>query len=195
MASALASRIEHNPYTDLSLGGFFDDRGASRRAGPNPAPYLGRLENVADYEDKLFDVIEKVVPKKDGVEVPEAGYTRFNRGLRQTYTDPDTGSSWEVPGVIVAVTTNVLRTEGVIVDALLGQGEGLDDYSRGLQQAAVTERVLRNEELEQTITDRKQAAGIVTAKDDDAAGVYEKVHPATAPSLELTLSNGSGSTS
>jgi hypothetical protein len=136
-------------------------------------------------------VIENVVPKKDGVEVPEAGYTRFNHGLRQTYTDPVTGSSWEVPGVIVAVTTNVMRTEGVVVDALLGQGEGLDDYSRGLQQAAVAERELRNQELEQTIADRKQVAGIVTAKDDEAADVYEKVHPPTPASLELTVSNGS----
>jgi hypothetical protein len=156
---------------------------------------IGLLENVADHEDKLFNVIERVVPTKDGVPVPEAGYTRFNHGLRQTYTDPVTGSSWDVPGVIVAVTTNVLRTEGVVVDALLGQGEGLDDYSRGLQQAAVTERVLRNQELEQAIAERKQVAGIVTDKDGAAADVYEKVHPPTPASLELTVgTNGNGNT-
>jgi hypothetical protein len=151
---------------------------------------IGLLENIADYEDKLFNVIEEVEPTKGGQPVPEAGYTRFNHSLRQTYTDPVTGSAWEVPGVIVAVTTSVMRTEGVVVDALLGQGEGLDDYSRGLQQAAVGERVLRNQELEQEIADRKLVAKIVTDKDDDAAEVYEKVHPPTPASVAFSVSNG-----
>lgn len=46
---ALATRIQHNPYTDLSLVGFFDDRSASRRPAPNPFPILGRLDEVAAY--------------------------------------------------------------------------------------------------------------------------------------------------
>jgi Bacterial Ig domain len=151
---------------------------------------IGLLENVPDHQDKLFNVIEHVEPTKGGQPVPEAGYLRFNHGLRETYVDAITGSSWDVPGVIVGVTTNVLRTEGVVVDALLGQGEGLDDYSRGLQQAAVGERVLRNKELEQEISDRQLVSKIVTDKDDDAADVYEKVHPPTPATLALTVSNG-----
>lgn len=46
---ALATRIEHNPYTDLALVGFFDDRAASRRPEPNGFPVLGRLDEVAEY--------------------------------------------------------------------------------------------------------------------------------------------------
>lgn len=46
---ALATRIQHNPYTDLSLVGFFDDRNTSRRSEPNVCPILGRLDDVAAY--------------------------------------------------------------------------------------------------------------------------------------------------
>ena len=46
---ALATRIQHNPYTDLSLVGFFDDRGSARQAGGPLVPTLGRLDDVAAY--------------------------------------------------------------------------------------------------------------------------------------------------
>ena len=49
---ALATRIQHNPYTDLSLVGFFDDRATARQpAGPS-LPTLGRLDDVAAYAMK-----------------------------------------------------------------------------------------------------------------------------------------------
>lgn len=46
---ALASRIHHNPYTDLSLVGFFDDRAATRHPAGAPFPVLGRLDDLAAY--------------------------------------------------------------------------------------------------------------------------------------------------
>lgn len=47
-----------------------------------------------------------------------------------------------VPGVVLRVDTNVLRTDGVIVESVLGKGQGLDPYSHGLQVEAVRERKL-----------------------------------------------------
>ncbi|MEO8935370.1 MAG: undecaprenyl-phosphate glucose phosphotransferase [Burkholderiaceae bacterium] len=46
---ALATRIEHNPYTDLSLIGFFDDRQVVRHAGGANYPVLGKFEDLAEY--------------------------------------------------------------------------------------------------------------------------------------------------
>jgi putative colanic acid biosynthesis UDP-glucose lipid carrier transferase len=46
---ALATRIKHNPYTDLSLVGFFDDRAESRRPEPSPFEVLGRFDEVAAF--------------------------------------------------------------------------------------------------------------------------------------------------
>ncbi len=46
---ALAHRIEHNPYTDLALVGFFDDRAIARQAEAAVFPTLGRFDEVAAY--------------------------------------------------------------------------------------------------------------------------------------------------
>ncbi len=46
---ALARRIQQNPYTDLVLEGFFDDRDRTRLEGSERHPLLGRLDEVAAY--------------------------------------------------------------------------------------------------------------------------------------------------
>ena len=46
---ALARRIEQNPYTDLSLVGFFDDRVAMRLTPDAAYPLLGRFDDLAGY--------------------------------------------------------------------------------------------------------------------------------------------------
>ena len=46
---ALANRILHNPYTDLSLVGFFDDRQGSRLKEPDKYPVLGRFDDLPEY--------------------------------------------------------------------------------------------------------------------------------------------------
>ena len=46
---ALARRIEQNPYTDLSLIGFFDDRQMARHASVTSYPILGRFDELAAY--------------------------------------------------------------------------------------------------------------------------------------------------
>ncbi len=46
---SLATRIQHNPYTDLSLLGFFDDRVIARQSSATDLPILGKLDEVAAY--------------------------------------------------------------------------------------------------------------------------------------------------
>lgn len=46
---ALARRIEQNPYTDLSLVGFFDDRATARQIEPRGHTLLGRFDELASY--------------------------------------------------------------------------------------------------------------------------------------------------
>ena len=46
---ALANRIHHNPYTDLSLAGFFDDRSVARQNDDGLYQTLGKLDEVAAY--------------------------------------------------------------------------------------------------------------------------------------------------
>lgn len=93
-----------------------------------------QLQNVLDYKDDLKSVIEeKVLSQNDK-------YLRVNRGIISIYKDNITQAEFALPGTILSVTKNVMRTEGVIVEALLGQGEALDGYATRLQELEVTRR-------------------------------------------------------
>jgi putative colanic acid biosynthesis UDP-glucose lipid carrier transferase len=46
---ALARRIQQNPYTDLSLAGFFDDRAVARTVQGTSYPVLGQFTELAAY--------------------------------------------------------------------------------------------------------------------------------------------------
>ncbi|PHI18123.1 hypothetical protein CEQ90_19550 [Lewinellaceae bacterium SD302] len=56
-----------------------------------------------------------------------------------------------VPGVIMNVSKHVMRTPGVIVDSLLGQGEALDCYNTNLQQQNIIAAELNNERTKQAL--------------------------------------------
>jgi hypothetical protein len=69
-----------------------------------------------------------------------ATYLRVDTQRTSIFTDPITGTSVTVPGIILSVTRNVMRTEGVIVEALLGVGDALDEYATSLQKLEVQRR-------------------------------------------------------
>lgn len=67
-------------------------------------------------------------------------FLRTRKGLVSVFEDTLTGFTVPVPGVILSVSRNVMRTDGVIVEALLGEGEALDGYARRLQEIEVARR-------------------------------------------------------
>lgn len=67
-------------------------------------------------------------------------YLRARTERTSQFKDPITGTVIEVPGVILSVQKNVMRTEGVIVEALLGVGDALDSYATRLQELEVGRR-------------------------------------------------------
>mmetsp|Transcript_2023 Transcript_2023/g.2446 ORF Transcript_2023/g.2446 Transcript_2023/m.2446 type:complete len:124 (-) Transcript_2023:925-1296(-) len=71
--------------------------------------------------------------KKDTTET-ESFYS-FDKDVTSTLSLPDKQFSVEVPGVILAYDSNVLKTDGVVVDALLGKGEALDEYGRSVEDS------------------------------------------------------------
>ena len=107
----------------------------------------------------------------------------FWRVLRQTSTLDALadGASVTVPGVVIGVTRATLPTDGVVVDALLGQGNALDAYSMGLQMEAVAERQLANERAaaETDLLRLKIETG--RAGDAHKADVIAKLFPAAKP--------------
>src|SRR5215207_7677 len=145
---------------DLLLHNIFDFNGDIPQS-ENGVPFV---------EERVFDDDER-----------EPGYLRFRKDALSRFQD-ETGNDFVVPGIIVNVDKNVLRTDGVIVEALLGQANALDDFSKGLQDEAVEERKLANERMQ---------TGLEIAKDgpDDAADRFAKVFPKTvAESIDLDFS-------
>lgn len=74
-----------------------------------------------------------------------------------------------VEGIIVNATTVSLATDGVIVEAILGQGEALDSYSQQLQTQTADSRKLSNALLRAELEKQELGRQIVASADGDAA--------------------------
>jgi hypothetical protein len=101
-----------------------------------------QLANVLDFQDNAQSAIERSQGLKDasGNIIPRSDYLRVKRNQVSTFKDPTTGAQFDVPGIILKADTHVLRTEGIIVEALLGGGEALDFYAKNLQEIDIRRR-------------------------------------------------------
>ena len=143
------------------------------RRGQVRAAIKNILSSIPDYSDELQSIVETTTPKDSaGQPVNSAAYLRVMRNKVATFKDPATGTIFNVPGVIVVVRQVVLRTEGVIAEAVMGQGDALDSYAAGLQAAAVTERELRNKRLAAALERDKPALSTIENDDSGAAGPF-----------------------
>lgn len=79
--------------------------------------------------------------------------------------------------MIMAVDTHVLRTDGILVDALLGQGDALDAYSTGLQHQSVRERRIANELQELEAERLRLVNEILRDGDTERAALYARLYP------------------
>jgi hypothetical protein len=133
------------------------------------ASIVEQLDHVFDYQDATHSVIEQAAfVDGQGVAIPNSDYLRFRRNLVSVYTDPIDHATFSVPGVIVSATKSVLRTEGIIVEALLGQAPALDSYATDLQLAEVRRR--QAEALRSEAEARRETIINGLAKDGNAAG-------------------------
>lgn len=107
------------------------------------------LCSVQDYEGTTTPFIECIEEEIQdccsGDEPYFNKYIRKRKGLSQTY------KGITVPGIIMDVRSRILRTDAVVVDALLGQGEALDCYNMHLQDEAVKKAQLDNTAYQQQI--------------------------------------------
>jgi hypothetical protein len=135
------------------------------------------LSGIPDYQDTLQEVFEWVTPLRDGKPVPGATYLRFPRNLTTDFTVPSSGKVITVPGIVLAHDQIVMRTEGVMVDSVLGQGEGLDTYSQGLQEVSIAERRMAIAERQAELDRQELARELVATKDAEGAEIFAQVFP------------------
>lgn len=156
---------------------------------------VNELSYVIDYtgtpvkfleEKPLVDGANNVVKDAQGNQVK---YYRARTELTYTYPPPPSpGSpstppikSFTVPGIVTAVTSNVMRTSGLIVEPLLGQGEGLDLYSMTLQAQAGRKLQLQNDLQKARNSHDSMLVNILTTQDTAAAQIYAQVYPKALP--------------
>ncbi|MFI6992841.1 hypothetical protein [Nonomuraea wenchangensis] len=138
---------------------------------------LAQLATIADHTGRIRDDLVEIVPA-DGDRLAHA---RVRPGITSSYTGPD-GRTHTVPGVIVTAGEQVLRTDGVTVDAFLGEGDALDAYSTGLQQQAVRAKEaanqgaeIDNEARQAEAEQRRLAVRIVADNDRERADLYQRL--------------------
>ncbi|NIG54643.1 hypothetical protein [Chitinophaga sp. Cy-1792] len=94
----------------------------------------------------------------------------LNNPPPNVYVSPDKKLVKVVTGIIVSAQTTVMRTEGIMVEALLGQGDALDTYSHGLQDEKVREKKLNNDKIE-------LANNLISNNETDKGKLFEQVYP------------------
>jgi len=130
---------------------------------------LGQLRQVRDHRGDAVDLVQE---PGDG---SETEYLRVNSEMVTRYQNEEQGIDVNVPGIVMGVNYNVMRTEGVIVEALLGQGNALDDYSVGLQVETVRERRLQNDLLAEQVKRNEEALEVVRSGDAEKAQRFAQV--------------------
>jgi hypothetical protein len=145
------------------------------------AAILDQLQNVLDHRGVSHSIVETATLRDAaGQPVPGSSYLRVKRDLTTTFSDPVTGAAVAVPGIIVAQDSNVLRTDGIIVESLLGQGESLDDYSKHLQQETIRAKILENELTDARLRREREIARILESRDELGAAIYARMFPPAA---------------
>jgi hypothetical protein len=137
---------------------------------------MAQLCNIADHEGSLHSFLEHVTEQIDnccgsGAFSMTRDYCRKRKGLSQTF------EGITVPGIITNVRKRILRTDSLISEALLGQGEALDCYNQKLQDAATVKAQLENRRLELENLRMEQAMQLLDLIPDPAmrAELYKKI--------------------
>ena len=162
-----------------------------------PSDIMNVLGAIPDYAGSQQSLIEMVTPTAvDGTPQPSGRYLRVKPGLTQTFQAPGDGGSFTVPGIILGSNSCVMRTDQLLCDALLGEGDALDGYSHGLQDVALAERQAAVDEQTAATARELLAQQIISSKDADMAAAWQKVFPqplsvpatVTVPTGELMAS-------
>lgn len=140
---------------------------------------LEPLRHVLDYRDEMQSLIEDLSYEKEPGVYEE--YVRVRKDLRSHYGD--TGIS--VPGIIVRATRNVLRTDSVVVDSLLGTASAYGDLAQRNADADVERLEVTNSLLELQARRERLAQRIVKKGENEAAAVFATVFGERADSLPL----------
>jgi hypothetical protein len=142
------------------------------------------LENIMDYKNqpRNFLTVREYKEQGTGTQKVVTKVKVVNRTLTSVY-DPG-GRNIEVDGIILSERKVVLRTDGVIVESLVGAATALDEYSRDLQEEKVKQQTLTTKLMELDAREREARLAILASKDAAAAEIYAKLFAAAEQEAE-----------
>ena len=182
--SGNATSVQEN-YSEYSLPEFRDLAasvlaGGEVAAGDAQRKLEDLLSSITNADGDMVSLIDHVTPTRDGQSLPEERYIRVNPALTDSWKPRgDGGPTATVPGIALSRSHIVMRTDGVLVDSLLGQGDALDTYSAELQAVTLAER--------QIALDRERLAQSIVGNGGDAqANLFAKVFPPASPAGTTT---------
>lgn len=149
-----------------------------RRAAVQAA-IAAELSHITDYTGAVRADFVKQTALSGAEGSTPMSFLRVDPNASSSYRSGGDGPVVNVPGVIVSADSHVMRTDGVVVDTFLGLGNGLDEYSTGLQVQEVRRQQIDND-IRQAELDRVRL-GLSLVTEGNAAGVelFQKVFPAT----------------
>jgi hypothetical protein len=172
--------------TDIRIG-FFNGDGKSTREVPLSA--LDRLLDEVIKPAKRAEVrsiiLEQLSAVRDHVGdsmavtreitvAPGDTYLQFNTDLATTFEDKQ-GREYEIPGVLLNADYLTMRTEGVIVEAMLGNGPALDSYAERLQELEVQRRAALVAKDEKIAAQLGLVNEAISSADESRAGIAERL--------------------
>lgn len=158
--------------------------GSPAAAREVPLPQLDELLEQVVKPAKLAEVREAILsqvrtvrdhqgqehPFIDTVDLGNGDtYVRVRKDLEFTYTEPITQQTIRFTGVPLAVDKFTMRTEGVIVESMLGQASSLDEYAEQLQLLEVRKRTAEAKKLEAEAARAELINNVAWAGDVDKA--------------------------
>ena len=148
---------------------------------------INQLLCIKDYQDnqpKGFDkdgnpsnkpfIRSSIYVDDDNMQIGDP-YYQFSKDQYSKYIDANKREIL-VKGIIVSVDTNVLRTDGIVVDTILGQGVAVDSYNLDKQTEEIREMKLRNDLMETEIARQKCLNAILERGDIEKAKLAEYIY-------------------
>ena len=130
---------------------------------------LDQLSHIRSHDGTAKSVVETTIVG------PDDTFVSFDTELEDRFTDPENGAEYKLPGVILAVNRYAMRTEGVIVESILGEGDALDTYAQSLQANEVARRQAEARSLTADAERAELTNRIVSDNDASRASILEKV--------------------
>lgn len=187
--------------------GFFSGHNESRAEVPLSEidSLLGQVLNTAQRDGVREDILRLVQGVRDHTGATHPGFIRtqapdgtalapaVDPAYTSTYTVPD-GRPIVVPGIIMSAERHVMRTDGITVDAFLGEGEGLDAYSLGLQHESVRGQAADNTLKELEAQRIELALAIAKEGDPERAEAYRTlfINPQIVNQIDHAALNTAG---